>query len=277
MKMKLPTQFTFGAADSQARLRVINPHLRAKPQTMKYKQWLIAITIGLLGLAAPPVLQAQILETYTFTTNRLVPDGNAAGMADMRNLASAIGTIGSVKVRLKINGEFNGDLYGYLRHTQNGITNFCVLLNRPGKTATDSAGYADSGLDITLETGAPNGDIHGYRGVTVPGAGLPLTGIWQPDSRSADPAVATELSARDTSLTNFNGVNAAGEWTLYLADLESGGTNMLREWGLEITGVVYPMLTWANPADIVYGTALGATQLNATAAHNSTNVPGTFS
>src|SRR5439155_27223543 len=30
-------------------------------------------------------------------------------------------------------------------------------------------------------------------------------------------------------------------------------------------------LTWSNPADITYGTALGATQLDATA-----NVPGTF-
>ncbi len=32
-----------------------------------------------------------------------------------------------------------------------------------------------------------------------------------------------------------------------------------------------PVITWANPADIVYGTALSATQLNAT-----TTVPGTF-
>ena len=32
-----------------------------------------------------------------------------------------------------------------------------------------------------------------------------------------------------------------------------------------------PVITWSNPADIVYGTALGAGQLNATA-----NVPGTF-
>ena len=32
-----------------------------------------------------------------------------------------------------------------------------------------------------------------------------------------------------------------------------------------------PTITWATPADIVYGTALSATQLNATA-----NVPGTF-
>src|SRR6185369_14333241 len=32
-----------------------------------------------------------------------------------------------------------------------------------------------------------------------------------------------------------------------------------------------PVITWATPADITYGTALSATQLNATA-----NVPGTF-
>ncbi len=37
-----------------------------------------------------------------------------------------------------------------------------------------------------------------------------------------------------------------------------------------VTGTT-PTLTWANPADIVYGTLLGATQLDATA-----NVPGTF-
>src|SRR4029077_9657621 len=32
-----------------------------------------------------------------------------------------------------------------------------------------------------------------------------------------------------------------------------------------------PVITWANPADITFGTALGATQLNATA-----NTPGSF-
>src|SRR5262249_56629853 len=32
-----------------------------------------------------------------------------------------------------------------------------------------------------------------------------------------------------------------------------------------------PTLTWTNPTDIVYGTAVGGTQLDATA-----NVPGTF-
>src|SRR6202041_2665680 len=36
-------------------------------------------------------------------------------------------------------------------------------------------------------------------------------------------------------------------------------------------GKAIPVITWATPAPISYGTALGATQLNATA-----NVPGTF-
>ena len=41
-----------------------------------------------------------------------------------------------------------------------------------------------------------------------------------------------------------------------------------------------PTLTWADPAAIVYGTALGAAQLDATASYTvggvSVSVPGTF-
>ena len=37
-----------------------------------------------------------------------------------------------------------------------------------------------------------------------------------------------------------------------------------------------PVLTWANPADIVYGTALGAAQLDATASFGGSPVAGTF-
>jgi subtilisin-like proprotein convertase family protein len=226
----------------------------------------------LLGAVSPLLLQAQTTESFTFTTNRMVPDGNAAGLNDVRNVNSAIGTITSLKVRLKLTGEFNGDLYGYVRHS----SGFTVLLNRPGKTAANSYGYNDSGLDVTFQTGAANGDVHLYQNVSTPVAGSPLTGVWQPDGRTNDPASVTDASARSTSLTNFNGLNAAGEWTLYLADVESGGTNLLTEWSLEITGAAYPSLVWSNPSDIIYGTALSAAQLNATATYNSTNVAGTF-
>jgi hypothetical protein len=47
-------------------------------------------------------------------------------------------------------------------------------------------------------------------------------------------------------------------------------TNASRDVSITVTQAM-PVITWANPADIVFGTPLGATQLNASA-----NVPGTF-
>jgi subtilisin-like proprotein convertase family protein len=236
-------------------------------QTLKAIIWLM-----LLAGAASPPLRAQPTENYLFVGNRPLPDGNAAGLSDVRNVNSSIGSISSVKVGLKITGEFNGDLYGYLRHA----SGFVVLLNRSGKMASNSHGYPDSGFDVSFQHGRTR-DIHLYLHISAPPAGAPLIGTWDADGRTADPASVTNASGRFSSLTNFNGLSAAGEWTLYLADLESGGTNALAEWSLEITGDVDPALIWPNPADIVYGTALGDSQLNAIATYSSTNVPGTFS
>ena len=217
---------------------------------MKLKAILLTVLLG--AALTPPLLQAQITETHTFTTNRVVPDGNASGLHDVRNVASAIANIADVKVKLKVAGEFNGDLYAYVRHA----TGFSVLLNRAGKSASNPAGYDDGGFNVTFSASAANGDIHLYRGVTNPATGL-LTGTWQPDGRTADPGAVTDASARTALLSSFNGLGASGEWTLYLVDVESGGTNQLTEWALEITGATYPAIAWATPADIVYGTALG--------------------
>ena len=235
---------------------------------MKLKAILLTV---LLGAAVTPLASGQIIETHTFTTNRVVPDGNASGLHDVRSIASSIANIADVKVRLKINSEFNGDLYAYVRHT-NG---FAVLLNRVGKTSGLPTGYDDSGFNVTFAGSAANGDIHTYRGTTNPAGGL-LTGTWQPDARSVDPGAVTDASSRSAFLSSFNGLNAAGEWTLYLVDVESGGTNQLTEWALEITGATYPAIAWATPSDLTYGTALSGAQLNAAVTFASTNVNGTF-
>lgn len=270
-KTLFPPATPFGPLPAQTRTGAI--HLRIKPQRSRNMQKLIAILL-LMGLwVAAPLLQAQSIETYTFTTNRLAPDGNAAGLSDVRTLNSAIGNIAGVTVGFKLTGEFNGDLYVYLRHS----SGYTVLLNRPGKTSGNPVGYADSGFNVTFQDGAANGDVHLYQNATTPSAGSPLTGTWQPDGRTNDPASVTDAAARTTTLSSFNGLNAAGEWTLYVSDLQSGGTNMLTEWSLQITGAANPALVWTNPADITYGTALGGTQLNAVAVYNSTNVTGTFS
>lgn len=252
--------------------RIENVPLRATTNIHNTMKKLKRILLVLLAAVSPLLLQAQTTEFFTFTTNRLVPDGSFSGLSDVRTISSTVGNISSLQVRLKLTGEFNGDVYAYLRHT-NG---FVVLLNRVGRTATNTFGYGDSGFDVTFQSGATNGDIHVYQNVTTPANGSPLTGVWLPDGRNVDPTNVTDVSTRSTSLTNFNGLNAAGEWTLYLADVESGGTNMLMQWSLDISGAASPTLTWTNPADITYGMALSGTQLNATATYAATNVPGTF-
>lgn len=219
----------------------------------------------------------QTVEYYAFTNLDLViPDGNPAGLADVHMLNSSLSSVSSVRVELLINGEYNGDLYAYLRQTSPGRTNYCVLLNRPGSTASNQYGYNDSGMDVIFDDTATNGDVHDYQIVTNPPAGEPLTGIWQPDGRTNDPDGVLDTDARTTTLGSFAGSGASGQWSLFVADLHSGGTNMLIGWSLEITGTAAPVLTWNPPAPITYGASLGGSQLNATAIYDGTNVSGTF-
>ena len=131
-------------------------------------------------LASALTAHAQNFETYTFTTfggqpSLAIADGTASGVSDLRRLSSSITAIRSLTVSLNISGEFNGDLYAYLRHD----SGFSILLNRPGRTADSPSGYGDSGLNITLSDFATR-DIHSYRAVVTPAAGSPLTGTWRP-------------------------------------------------------------------------------------------------
>ena len=228
-------------------------------------------------LAATACAQAQITETHSFMElNCSIPDGNLAGIHDVRTLSSAVQRVSSVKVRLRVVGEYNGDLYAYLRHIQSGVTNYCVLLNRPGRTLWNFYGYDDSGLDVTFSDSAPNGDIHVYRSVLTPLPDHPLTGEWQPDGRWIDPLFVLDTDDRLTSLAAFAGADGNGQWTLYLADCDTGGTNLLAGWQLELFGAAQPQISWTPPAPITYGTPLDETQLNASVTFAGTNVSGTF-
>src|SRR5262245_33181953 len=86
--------------------------------------------------------------------------------------------------------------------------------------------------------------------------------VWQSDGTAAGTVMDTSLTASGSNVpTNFAAVGP----TLYFID--AGATLWKWQPGARVT----PTITWSNPASIVYGTALGATQLNATA-----SVPGTF-
>jgi hypothetical protein len=74
----------------------------------------------------------------------------------------------------------------------------------------------------------------------------------------------------DPSGTLAGTPTAAGAFTFTVQATDGGSFTGSQSYTLTIDKAT-PTVTWANPAAIVYGTALGATQLNATA-----DVPGTF-
>src|ERR1051325_11661179 len=196
-----------------------------------------ALVMLVLAAAAPA---RATLYTYDFTgINTTIPDNDSAGFSDTRTLSGMTGTptttINDVNVTLNISGGYNGDLYGYLVHD----SGFAILLNRVGRTSTDSFGYSDSGFNITLDDSATT-DIHLYGG----NGGSALTGTWKPDGRDVDPNLVLDTSPRTALLSSFNGLDPNGAWTLFLADAAGGDESVLVSWSLGISVVPEPT-EWA--------------------------------
>ena len=168
-----------------------------------------------------------------------IPDNNALGVQQTLELSGFSGPIESVSVRLTISGinggAFNGDLFVTLQHD----SGYSVLLNRVGRTSLDPFGYADNGFDLTF-TAAGN-DIHAYQsGVYTLGGSGELTGTWGADGRTTDPLSVVATDSRTSTLSSFNGLDANGTWTLFVADTSQNGEAQLNSWGLEVTVVPEP-------------------------------------
>ena len=171
--------------------------------------------------------------TYIQSVNVAVPDNNANGLVSQITASTGGQTVTAVEVTLTTQNGWNGDLYAYLEH--DGVIS--VLLNRPGKTATNPAGVGSSGMTISLVDSAPLGDIHSAIPATV---GVPAIGTYQPDARAADPGLVTDTSLRSLYLAGMTGHVADGTWTLFVADLADGGVTTLDSWGLTLTTVPEP-------------------------------------
>ena len=191
--------------------------------------------------ASLAVAQTTTNYSFTFSANVAVPDGNASGLALTTGLTGLGGTITSLTVSLDISGGYNGDLYAYLRGPNGG---FAVLLNRVGITTGNAFGYPDTGFDVAFDDSANANNIHFYQNFDyqLNGSGQ-LTGTWSSDGRNIDPQSAPSLF--DTTLptallTSFDGTNPDGTWTLFLADLSSGGQSTVVTWGLSIETVPEP-------------------------------------
>ncbi len=197
----------------------------------------------LLLLALPA---RAVIEVHNFTgLNIDIPDGSPSGIANVQNFSTTILQLSDVKLSLHVLATpdadptaFNGDLYVYVSHG----SGFSILLNRAGRSGALPFGYDDNGYDIIFDDAAANGDVHGYRTVTTPAPGSPLTGIWQPDGRLTDPNLVLNTDPRSPTarLSSFNTLGAAGDWTLFIADLSGGNEHRLANWSLTLTGTTVP-------------------------------------
>jgi len=196
--------------------------------------------LGLLGwgLTFGSVVRGQ---TYTNNVNSTIPDGNPVGLVSTTTVSGLANVISSIQVNLDITGGFNGDLYAYLLGPQGG---FAVLLNRVGMSSSNAFSYSDAGFNITLSSGSQN--IHFYQDVTNTLGGQ-LTGTWAPDGRNISPGSAPNIFDTAATSANFDLFASTipnGDWTLFIADLASGGgQTTLVSWGLTIVTVPEPQ-TW---------------------------------
>jgi hypothetical protein len=181
-------------------------------------------TIWLAAVLWLPAAERSEATVYSFSANGAgsysagwtgsagLPDHDGSGVVFGLNFGSA-GTMSAVSVDVKITGGWNGDIYAYLSHG----SDFAVLLNRSGLSGSDADGYGNRGYDVRLVAGGT--DVHWYQeGGGQINANGQLTGEWGADGR-----VNATDTARSQTLGVFNNKQAEGDWTLFFADLGSGG------------------------------------------------------
>lgn len=193
----------------------------------------IYFTFALLASAAVTAPLRADVENYSFTVNAVIPDNDSSGLANFRSLTSNITSITDVQLTLNITGGYNGDYYAYLTHA----SGFTILLNRVGSTLGNEFGTTDAGFTNVTFSGSALNDIHNYQSFSNPGGGPLVGGVWAVDGRDVDPAFTVDTDPRSAFLSSFNGLDANGGWTLFIADLAPAGQGTLVSWDLQITGV----------------------------------------
>ncbi len=165
--------------------------------------------------------QASVYDE-TYNVNTVIPNGNPVGVTFTENITSSDLPAGSVisglTVGLDISDGYNGGLVAYLV-APNGT--LVYLLNQPGVSGSNPFGYAGSGLNVTLADGSPNNI----------------------ESTSETPGTAfSGTYSAAGSLSSVNGSPSDGDWTLFFANLSSGGANgELTSFTLDLTAVPEPV------------------------------------
>lgn len=207
------------------------------------------IRLTCVSLAASSLLCLSALATQTNTPAAYTPGvemtNGPIGYTYTFNVTGATGVVSDVSVDLNVSGGFNGNLYAYLDGP--GGSPMAILLNRVGVSSSSTYGASDPGLAITLD-GNASANIHDYASGSYPvnGSGQ-VTGTYLADGRNISPTSAPGLfdTAPTTSGLNvFNDTVANGVWTLFIANIGSGGgTPSLNEVGITVLTAPEPG-TW---------------------------------
>ena len=180
---------------------------------------------------------------------------------------------------------------------RNGEREFCAIRARSGD-ADNQRGMGQGNVNFAGSTAT------GSQSVTAIPTSVALVSSKNPSSAGDSVTfTATVLPLNSASfvpggtVTFTDGVNVLGTPTLGAGGIATVTTSALTVGAHTISAVysgdnifatssaptvsqqvnaIVPVITWANPAAITYGTALSATQLNATAANGGVTVPGTF-
>jgi len=182
--------------------------------------------VALLLAASPCLVSAATTVVHPKAVGTEIPDDDGSGLAS-QIVVSGTGQVTGIELTLVTSGGWNGDLYAYLEH--GGVRS--VLLNRAGVTSGDSAGVGSSGMNVTFADTALE-DVHS--GLSDVFDELAI-GTFQPDGRDVDPGVVLDTSPRTLFLSGFNSQLAAGDWTLFIADLSADDTATLDSWSLALT------------------------------------------
>lgn len=185
----------------------------------KTKHLAVLAVTGLLAVASA---SAGIITISSGTLDTTVPDGNPGGIYSTMNvsgLGNLLGSGDNVSLTLNISGGNNGDLYAYLSFNGTLVT----LLNRPGVTGGNPVGYTDAGFNnVTLSDGT-YGNINTTPSPTTGGTYNPAAG--------------------STAFQGYNGMNTAGGWVLFIADMSGGdpSQSVLNSWSLSLDVVPEPV------------------------------------
>ena len=165
-----------------------------------------------------------------------IPDGNSSGVFTTIGVSGENISLSDITVTLNVSGGYNGDLYAYLSYNGTLVT----LLNRVGVgTINGGTTFGSSGagfINVTLASSGSN--VHWTSG-TLNG------GTYLADGRNVDPLSSPSAFNADGTQNldaSYGGMNPNGTWTLFFADMSSGGGNsMLNGWSLDVQAVPEPV------------------------------------